>query len=854
MGLPKSYEPNKYEKSIYDLWEKNDAFSPRGTGKSYSVVIPPPNANGDLHIGHALTFGLEDVITRYHRMKGDKTLLLPGADHAGFETWVVFEKQLAKTGKSRYDFSREELYSQVWDFVAKNRLKFEAQLRRLGLSVDWRKFTFTLDQKIVDQAYSTFKSMWQNGLIYRGERLVNFCTLHGTAFADIEVLYKQEKGKLWYVKYPLTDGEGPIVIATTRPETMLGDAAVAVHPDDKRYRSLIGKTVRLPLTNREIPVIQDSFVDPKFGTGAVKITPAHDLNDFEAGKRHDLPLLTVINHEGKIADEVPSPYRGMKVKEARKAVVQDLEEQGLIEKIETISHSVGHCYKCDTVIEPLLKEQWFVDMKPLAEKAIKALSAGSIEFYPKSKKSQLLEYLSNLKDWNISRQIPWGIPIPAFQNIDEPDDWIYDEHIDEELIKIGSKTYKRDPDVFDTWFSSSSWPYATLGYPNSPDYESFYPLNLMETGGEILYPWVSRMIMLGLYVTGSVPFKAVYVHGYVMAEDGAKMSKSLGNVINPIEIIDQYGSDALRIGIISGRVPAVNRGYDHRKVEAGRNFCNKLWNIARFVELAGGRDEQFNEPKAKNPQDYWILDRLDETGKQVSVDLEKYRFAEAFEKLYHFIWDDFADWYIESAKTELNIDAINYTLEQILIMSHPFAPFVTEAIWQNIYQKRGTLLINQAWPKAVLKNDSKSAEFNNLKNIISEIRNLLKEMDLKNPTLVTTDKYLLAQSKLIKQLSGIAEVNFDKKPSSGLKLIHSDSEAWLIIESKSVEKYIDKLKSSLKAQEHLSANLRTRLKNKKYLLNAPKSIITESNSQLNAVEDLISNLKAEQKRFEELTK
>ncbi|MGH7249882.1 MAG: class I tRNA ligase family protein, partial [Minisyncoccia bacterium] len=412
---------------------------------------------------------------RYHRMKGEATLMLPGADHAGFETQVVYEKLLEKQGESRFDYSREELYKQIWDFVAQNKNNYEVQMRKLGASLDWNRYVFTLDPKIVKRAYGTFKRMWEDGLIYRGERLVNFCTFHGTAFADIEVSYKNEPGHLWYIKYPLTDGGGELTVATTRPETMLGDTAVAVNPKDDRYKNYVGKTVKLPLTNREIPVIADDYVDMEYGTGAVKITPAHDPNDFEIGQRHDLPMISVIDHEGNMSAEAGDAYRGQKLEVARKQIVENLKNQGLLKKTEAITHSVGHCYKCDTVIQPLLREQWFIDMQPLAQSAIETLKAGKIKFYPANKKTQLIRYLEGLRDWNISRQIAWGIPIPAFQNADEPDDWIYDERVEQEEIKIGSKTYRRDPDVFDTWFSSGQWPYATLDYPDGKDFEQFYP-------------------------------------------------------------------------------------------------------------------------------------------------------------------------------------------------------------------------------------------------------------------------------------------------------------------------------------------------------------------------------------------
>ena len=848
MKLPKVYEPGQYEADIYTLWEKSQAFAPAKQGKSYSVVVPPPNANGNLHIGHALTLALQDISVRYHRLRGDRALLLPGADHAGFETQVVYEKQLAKEGKSRFDFSREELYRQIWDFVGHNRSNFEEQFRRLGAGVDWSRYTFTLDEKVVKRAYATFKQMWDEGLIYRGERLVNFCTFHETAFADIEVVYKEEKSHLWYLRYPLTDGSGEIVVATTRPETMLGDTAVAVNPNDKRYKAFIGKTVRLPLTNREIPVIADDFVDEHFGTGAVKITPAHDPNDFEAGKRHDLPMITVIDDKGRLTN-VPDTFRGLSVQEAREQVVAALEREGVLEKTEDYTHNVGHCYKCNTVIQPLLREQWFIDMQPLAKKAIETLKAGKITFYPENKRDQLVTYLEGLRDWNISRQIAWGIPIPAFQNVEEHDDWIYDERVDQEIIEVNGKTYHRDPDVFDTWFSSSSWPYATLDYPDSDDFKTFYPLSLMETGGEILYPWVSRMIMLGLYVTGEIPFKAVYIHGYVLAEDGAKMSKSLGNVINPLEVIDKYGSDALRMGIVASRVPAVNRGYDHRKVEDARNFANKLWNIARYIEDKVGDSFHERSPKAETTADHWLLSKLQQTTDKLADDLDNYRFAEAFDTLYHFVWDDFADWYIEASKATPNLPLLAYSLETILTLTHPFAPFVTETIWQTL-QWDDSLLVTGHWPEVKAGDKKASAAFEQIRSIVSEIRYITKALQVRDINLGYTNESFLAENgELIKQLSRIKGVVEIPGGGKGVRLTQTDYNAWLDIDPTTAQRYADELAAKRDTVETSIGQLKARLSNTSYVENAPTHIVDQTKAQLKDAEALLENINQEYNRF-----
>lgn len=850
MKLPKVYEPNQYEADIYQLWEKSGAFTPSSaSAKYYSVVIPPPNANANLHLGQSLTAALEDVAVRYQRLKGKNTLLVPGADHAGFETWVVYEKQLNKQGKTRFDYSREELYSQVWDFVEHNKKNLVKQLRQMGVSCDWDRFTYTLDQKVVKQAYSTFKQMWHDKLIYRGERLVNFCTFHGTSFSDIEVVYKTEQGRLWYINYPLEDGSGEITVATTRPETMLGDTAVAVNPKDKRYSKFLGKTIKLPLVGRDIPIVADEMVDAKFGTGAVKITPAHDINDYDVGQRHALPMISVITTKGTMADNVPSRYRELPVNEARRLIVKDLEEQGLLVKEEVHSHRVGHCYKCDTVIQPLLRDQWFVSMKPLAKKAIAALEAGEIEFYPKSKLNQSIEYLKNIRDWNISRQIPWGIPIPAFQNVDEPDDWIFDERVDQETITVNDHLYRRDPDVFDTWFSSGQWPYVTLNFPGD-DFKNFYPLSLMETGGEILYQWVCRMVMLGLYVTGKIPFKAVYIHGYVMADDGSKMSKSVGNVIDPLPIIEKYGSDALRMGIISGRIAAVNRSFDIRRVEEARNFSNKLWNIARFVEDNIGEDSTLRlTQKSGSSQDEWILWKTGQASKQISDHLDNYRFNEAFEVIYHLVWDDFADWYIETSKHEINKGVLAYSLEVILKLAHPFAPFVTETIWQTLAWEKSGLLINSSWPEQIEVDKAKVRDFEKLKDIVTEIRFIkgILSINQKLRLLYAEDPFIKMHGGMIKSLTNLESVDITDKPR-GLRLSIS-SESWLDLDHQTIKKFLDSLKKQIKDQENSVKRLKGRLANKDYINNAPKNIVKETELQLNLVDENLAKAKAQYDQF-----
>jgi valyl-tRNA synthetase len=858
MKLPKIYEPAQYEADIYALWEKGDAFKPKNRGGDgyFSMTLPPPNANANLHIGYGLTVAVHDILARYHRMQGRAVLIVPGADHAGFETWAVYEKKLNKEGKSRFDFSREDLYKQVWDFVQANKHGFEGQLRALGTSCDWSRYTFTLDNKVVAQAYKTFKQMWDDKLIYRGERIVNYCTFHGTSFADIEVVHKEEQGKLWHIRYPVVGG-GEITVATTRPETMLGDTAVAVNPTDKRYADLVGKKVKLPLVGREIPIVADEMVDVKFGSGAVKITPAHDPADFDVSERHNLPRISVIGTDGKITKEAPEKYRALSAKDARKKVIEDLKHEGALVDEQDYTHSVGHCYKCDTIIEPLLQEQWFVRMEPLAKNAIKALADKQIKFHPDGKRLQLIRYLEGLKDWNISRQIVWGIPIPAFQNVDDASDWIFDTSVHKETIEVDGKKYKRDSDTLDTWFSSSSWPYVTLDYPDGEDFNQFYPLSLMDTGGEILYPWVSRMVMLGLYATKNIPFKEVYIHGYVMSEDGAKMSKSLGNTVDLSETIAKYGSDALRMGIIAGRVPAVNRPYDSRRLEEARNFSNKIWNIARYIEGKIGDDHNLKaEAKPQTPADHWILSRLNTTIKEYSNALENYRFSEAYEFLYHFVWHDFANWYIEASKVENNTGLLAYVLESTLKIAHPFAPFVTETIWQTLAWEKDNFLATQLWPEGINFEASEAKKFEEAKAIVSEARHITSVLSLKKPKLYYNySDAIVEQVGLIIKLANLGGVEETKnEKSSGLRLTTVQLPVWLEVDHKTAAAYMNKLQEEHRQRQQSIKNLEVRLSNKSYVEKAPESVVQQTRDQLSDEEAMLKTLEQELENFKEASR
>lgn len=844
MQLAKQYIPNDYEPNIYALWETSGALEPTGVGKPYSIIMPPPNANGNLHIGHALDMNLKDVLIRYHRMKGDDAVFIPGADHAGFETWVVYERELTKQGKSRFDFSRDQLYSQVWNFVQEKRGNMELQLRALGVSASWKHLTFTLDDKVINTVYDTFKKMWDDNLVYRGERIVNYCTEHQTSFADIEVEHKNEKGKLWKIAYPTLDKIGEIIIATTRPETMLGDVAVAVHPDDERYKKLIGTRILLPIVDKEIPIIADEYVDMSYGTGAVKITPAHDPNDFEIAKRHDLPIESIISPEGKMIN-VPAQFLGLTPVEARARVLEALETLELRRGETEIEHAVGHCYKCGSVIEPMIKEQWFIKTQSLAQPAIDALKKEEITFYPASKRKELIAYLEQLKDWNISRQIPWGIPIPAFVNENDPKDWIFDTHTNEQSIVVNGTTYIREEDTFDTWFSSGQWPYIVTDYLTGGDLANYFPTDMMETGMDIMRAWVSRMIMLSLYRTGKLPFKEVYLHGMVNDEHNQKMSKSKGNVINPMELVAEFGSDATRMGIIAGRAPAQSQAFNRGSVIAARNFCNKLWNIARFVEAQIGDNHQIVDLEPQTPADHWIIRQLNDAANNIAVRLEQYRFSEASETVYHTIWDDVADWYIESSKTAINRPLLSWVLATSLKIAHPFAPFVTETIWQTLNYTDG-ILMREAWPTPEKFDPIAAEQFEQLKLLVAEGRWVIAELpgNKKYRLLYGNDSLIAENQDTIKHLMRLEAIEHTDQPR-GLRLAAANREAWLDIDSETLYQHQENLEMRLAEARQKLAGLKKRLENPTYVEKAPAHLVEETREQLAEQEKIITRLVSE---------
>lgn len=923
MKFTKSYEPGEFEPQIYAEWEKSGAFLPRKivaesfeaeTQDCYAIVMPPPNANGNLHIGHGLTIALEDSLARYYRLRGKSTWYIPGADHAGFETWVVYERALEKEGHTRFEYSRDELYARVWKFVEEQRGNMELQVRALGASCAWPDLTFTLDENVIARVYETFKKMWDDGMIYRGEKLVNFCPKHQTAFADIEVEHEDEKGHLWEIAYQVVStpdhgdndsvefGSGvalssskdsdprqpeesssmtahstEVIVSTTRPETIFGDTAVAVNPKDERYQHLVGGLLKLPLTDRLIPVVADEHAEMEYGTGAVKITPAHDFDDFEVGERYNLERIQVIGEDGKMLATAGERYIGLSTAECRKQVLKDLEAQGLLRGEKEITHSVAHCYKCGTVIEPMLKAQWFVDVKRLAKAAIEHLEAGEIKFYPANKKKVLINYLKGLKDWNISRQIPWGIAIPMFHQTEtnEAPEWIFDTRTNLQKIEVGGVKYYRDEDTFDTWFSSSHWPIVCTNWTEGKE-NPYYPLNVMETGADILFAWVARMIMMGIYVTGEVPFREVYLHGLVLDAHGQKMSKSKGNVLNPLELVTKYGSDAFRMGILRGRSAGMNQAFSENSVVAGRNLCNKLWNLARFIQgmvdesrsgsavaaeiaMAEVEAEMVNENAVRtggelpystdNMGEDWICRELTACKERIEDDFANYRFAEGVEDLYNTIWDKYADWFIESQKLYKNVPLLKMTLEMILKMLHPFAPFVTEAIWQSLSWTDG-LLVNQKWPPRLTWDAVSAENFDRLMVVVVEARRVLNDLseaskDKKWPLLYGDDSLVDDNQLLVASLAKVPAVISCEGQSRGLRLALANHEVYLDVPEEVVKKYRERLQERILAVGRELDALNMRMMNPNYVDKAPAELVKQTRDGIAEKTALIERLKQE---------
>lgn len=696
--MDSKYKPDQYQEKLYAFWETNNYFKAKvdSSKKPFSIILPPPNANGNLHLGHAM-FVYEDVLIRYKKMMGYETFWLLGLDHAGIETQFVYEKHLKKQGKSRFDFSREELFKNIWDFVMENKGTIKGQMRRLGFALDWSKEKFTMDEDIVQTVYITFEHLFNDGLVYRDFKLVNYCTSCGTSFSDLEVSDKEVAGHLYHIKYPVKEG-GSITIATTRPETYVGDVAVMVNPHDKRYKDLIGKTVVLPIIDKEIPIIADEYVDPKFGTGAVKVTPYHDFNDFEIGKKHKLSYRAIIGFDGKMLNTTFEGLEGLYFTKARKYVIEKLTERGFLIKTEPHHMVLKVCYRCGTTLQPLPKEQWFIRIKPLAKKAVELVEKNQIKVFPKRFKKQLTAILENFIDWNISRQIVWGIRIPAYRCLEE-DKWFVSKEKPIDCQICHTCAFVQDEDTFDTWFSSAQWPFATLKSVGEEYFNYFYPTSVMETGYDILRAWVARMIMIGYFETKQVPFENVFLHGMVRDKHGMKMSKSKGNVIDPLLMVDKYGADALRAALVFGTKEGGDVVLSEDKIVGMRNFGNKIWNIGRFIEmnLANTSSETKISKEAKKE-----LTELDSEFKKLSktyhAHFKKYEFAKAFDETYEFLWHRFADYYIEQLKDDMKNGTMEVSekLKEIyfntLRMLHPYMPFVTEAVWQSFHGEEESLL------------------------------------------------------------------------------------------------------------------------------------------------------------------
>ena len=764
--MDNTYNPSKTEDEIYNLWIENDSFSPSEQKNGldpFTIIMPPPNVTGELHMGHALTIAIEDLMIRWKRMKGHPALYLPGSDHAGIATQVVVEKEIAKTGSNRHELGREVFVKKVWDWVDDYGDRIYKQMQKMGASSDWSKKAFTLDENPQLAVKTTFVNLYKKNLIYRGERITNWCNRCSTVLSDLEVKYKPEKSKLYYLKYHLKDSTSDyLTIATTRPETLLGDTAVAVNPKDKRFKKYIGKTIIVPIVNREVSIIGDKSVEIEFGTGALKVTPAHDHTDFEIGRNNNLQIIKVFNQEGK-GNENAGSYEGLSIEKIRKQIIDDLNNKDYIEKIEDYDNNVSHCERCDNKVEPYISMQWFVNIKPLADKAIDAVKNEKIKIIPERFNKTYFEWMDNIVDWCISRQLWWGHRIPAWfckkceyisVSVETPS----------KCQKCKSNDIYQDPDVLDTWFSSGLWTHSTLGWPNdTEDLRRFYPSAVMETGYDILFFWVARMIMLGIENMGEPPFSHIYLHGLILDPTGLKMSKSKGNVMNPLELIDEYGADALRFAITTGVTPGNNQRIDERKIESARNFVNKIWNASRFSisKIPNDYQDEYN----LGDYDLWILGKLKITIEKVNKSLEEFNFGEAQKELYEFFWNEFCDWYIELYKSDEENNSIRnliFVLQTSLKLLHPFLPFMTEKIWQILIStipdklnefKNEKTIINSSYPSDTdFKNSDNGIEY--LIKLIKSIRNLRSELRIEHSHILkihVPDKRILSSLLMHKE-------------------------------------------------------------------------------------------------------
>ncbi len=873
--LPKAYDPKAVEEKWYKFWEEKGFFKAeiRHDKKPFCIVIPPPNITGTLHMGHALNNTIQDILCRYKRMKGYNVLWQPGTDHAGIATQNVVERSLAEKGITRDQIGREKFIELVWKWKEKYGNIIVNQLKRLGCSCDWSRLRFTMDEGLSRAVKEVFVRLYEEGLIYKGDYIINWCPRCHTALADLEVEHEEKDGFLYYIRYPFRDQEGYIVVATTRPETLLGDTAVAVNPEDERYRHLEGKILLLPILKRQIPIILDSYVDMEFGTGALKITPAHDVNDFEIGNRHGLERIKVIDEDGRMT-HLAGPYRGMDRFECREKIVEDLKKMGLLEKIEPYKTPLGHCYRCKTVIEPLLSKQWFVKVKPLAEKAIEAVKQGRTKIYPKNWEAVYFEWMRNIKDWCISRQIWWGHRIPAWYckkcgHINVSKDEV------KSCERCGSPELKQDEDVLDTWFSSALWPFSTLGWPDeTEELKLFYPTDVLVTGFDILFFWVARMMMMGLHFMNDVPFREVYIHALIRDEQGRKMSKSQGNVIDPLVVMEKYGTDAFRFTLAALAAQGRDIRISEKKIEGYRHFVNKLWNAARFVLM--NLDEEVDgieEPLKK--EDRWILTRLSQLSREVSRAIEEYRFNDAANMCYQFVWYEFCDWYVEMSKLSLYgedrnrrravLSVLLKCLSAICRILHPFMPFVTEEIWQKLPEREESIMIAKfPEPEEFLEDPSAVKDTELIMDLIVGIRNVRGELRIPpskkvNVSIDAPEEVIPLIEENIGHIRNLAKVDsieigsgIEKPPYSATAVVGNISAHVILKGVLNVEEEKRRIMKEMKKVEKDIEIFRKKLENRNFLEKAPAHIVEEVREKLKIAQEKLEKLNESLSLFESI--
>ena len=865
--MAKVYNPWDFEKEIYENWEKEGYFKAKVDKEKlpFTIVIPPPNITGQLHMGHALDETLQDTLIRFKRMQGYSALWLPGTDHASIATEVKIVEQMAKEGLTKNDIGREGFLERAWAWKEKYGGRIIEQLKLLGSSCDWSRLAFTMDEKCSKAVKEVFVNLYEKGLIYRGDRIINWCPDCKTALSDAEVDYVEEDSHLWYIKYQIKDTDEYVTVATSRPETMFGDTAVAFNPKDSRYAHLKGKTLILPIVNKEIAVVYDDYVELEFGTGAVKITPAHDPNDFEVGLRHNLEVICVLNEDGTM-NQYAGKYEGLDALTCREEVVEKLKEIGALEKIEPLHHAVGHCYRCKHTVEPIVSKQWFVKMQPLAEPAVEVVRKKSVKFVPDRFSKIYYNWMENVKDWCVSRQLWWGHRIPAYYCQDCGEMMISKDDV-KVCSKCGSANIKQDEDVLDTWFSSALWPFSTLGYPDkTEDLEYFYPTDVLVTGYDIIFFWVARMIFSGLEHMKRIPFKDVLIHGLVRDSQGRKMSKSLGNGIDPTEIIAKYGADTLRFSLINGVAPGSDMRFSDEKIEGARNFMNKIWNASRFV-LLNAQDRKISNIKdcKLNSADKWIITKLNKTIKDVTINMEKYEMGVALSNLYDFVWNDFCDWYIEFTKPILygedekkcndTVSVLVYILTEILKLLHPFVPFITEKIYLSVPNHTESIMISE-FPRYNTKFNytayAKDTEL--VKDVIKAIRNVkvtvgaAPSKKVKLYVKAEKEKPIKNGSVYIEKLAGVSEVLFikDKKELTEKVVAQVVSGVELFIpmgELVDFEKEIDRITKEIKTVETEIARASGKLANKGFLDKAPKALVDSERAKLNKFIDMRDKLK-----------